>query len=630
MLTSLPFDRANTAMTRFPMCRTCAAEYADPADRRFHAQGNCCPACGPRLVAHDGRQPRATRDEALRLAVGVLADGGIVALKGIGGFHLCCDATSDRALVELRRRKRRDAKPFAVMLPPGEGRALAGVLPPAATTALLSAERPILVIERDRIAAAGLTALSGHVAPHAPGIGVFLPYSGVHHLLIGDLDRPLVMTSGNRSDEPMACDDEQAFEALGSIADLFLTHDRAIVRRCDDAVARAAGDRLMPMRVGRGQAPLPLALAEASPQPVLGTGVDLKNTVCFVSGARAHLSAHVGTLDSPAARHSLTLSVAQLERLLAIEPALIVHDRHPDLGASLLVERYPDAERASVQHHHAHVLSCLAEHGCRGPAIGVAFDGAGLGDDGAVWGGEFLLVDGVRAERVAHLAYVPLPGGDAAVREPWRMALAHLRAAGGAAATARRDAIAARVGAHKAAAVAQLVARGTCAPPTSSVGRLFDAVAALLDLCSVATFEGQAAMALEAAATEAGSCRYRFELDTSPACWTVDAAPVIAAIAADVEARRPAGQIAAAFHDALAEAVADTVGRLASRSGVRTIALTGGVFQNAKLAPAAAAALAARSLDVLEHRRVPCNDGGLSLGQALFGVRLLRQRRERM
>jgi hydrogenase maturation protein HypF len=626
VLVDVEGDAAAVSMAAFPPCLACAREYADPSDRRFHAQGICCPACGPRLFAREASQLRREGEAALRLAVDVLAAGGIVAVKGIGGFHLACDARNDTAVAELRRRKRREGKPFAVMLPWPDGQALAATLPAQAGAALLSAERPIVLLDWREVATAPGLHLSRHVAPGTSTIGVFLPYSPLHHLLLADMKRPLVMTSGNRRDEPMACDDAAAEERLGAIADLFLSHDRAILRRCDDSVTRVAAGRVMPVRRGRGQAPEPLTLAEASARTILAVGADLKNAFCFVDDSRAYLSAHVGNLDSAAGFQALADSVAQQSALLKLDPAVIVHDRHPDFLSTGIAGLYPDAERVAVQHHHAHVLSCVAEHRCTGPVIGVAFDGAGLGDDGAVWGGEFLVVEGTRVNRAAYLSYVPLPGGDAAAREPWRMALAHLAAAGLPPSTTCYQAIAGRVPALKVNLVAQLIEKGTCSPPTSSVGRLFDAVASLVGLRDTVEYEGQAAMALEAVATAPGACRYAFDLDTSNEPWRIEAASVIRGVAADVEARRHRGEIAAAFHHALADGVVLTATRLARRTGIRTIALTGGAFQNARLSGATAAGLRANGMYVLEHSQVPCNDGGLSLGQALFALRLLRER----
>lgn len=620
IIRTLPYDRAGTTMGAFPMCGRCRAEYTDPRNRRFHAQAIACPDCGPSLRA-TGKAGRAVNGDALALAVQTLLDGGIVAVKGLGGFHLACDATSETAVSALRRRKGREARPLAVMMPEAAGRRLAAAAGAAALGAVTSPARPIVLVARSVLAAVDAPPLAGNVAAGSPAVGVFLPYTPIHHLLLHDANRPLVMTSGNHTDEPMVCDDGQAVAQLGGIADLFLTHDRGIQTRCDDSVVRVHGHRVSLARRGRGHAPSPLRLAEAAPLKVLAVGGHQKNTFCLVSGTAAYLSSHVGTLDSVASCQALGEAVGQMRVLLNIEPAVIAHDLHPDYGSTRFALAWPGARRIAVQHHHAHVLSCVAEHGCTEPVIGVAFDGAGLGADGAVWGGEFLIVEGATCRRAAHLAYVPLPGGDAAAREPWRMAVAHLTAACGPSLGDLGEAIAHRVTPSKLQFVRQMAARGVCSPPTSSMGRLFDAVAALIGLRDVAGFEGQAAMELEAMASTPTGIRYRFATSTASEVWTIDAAPVIRQIAADVVGRRPRGEIAAAFHTAVADMIADVAARIATSTGLRRVVLTGGVFQNALLSQLAAQALIAQGLTVLEHHAIPCNDGGLSLGQALFAAR---------
>lgn len=620
IIRTLPYDRAGTTMGAFPMCGRCRAEYTDPRNRRFHAQAIACPDCGPFLRA-TANGDRAVNGDALALAVQTLRGGGIVAVKGIGGFHLACDASSETAVSELRRRKGREARPLAVMMPEAAGRRLAAAAGAAALGAATSPARPIVLVARSVFAAVETPRLADNVTAGSPAVGMLLPYTPLHHLLLHDVHRPLVMTSGNRTDEPMVCDDGTAVAQLGGIADLFLSHDRGIQTRCDDSVVRVHGHRVSLVRRARGHAPSPLRLAEAAPLDVLAVGGHQKNTFCLVSGTAAYLSPHVGTLDSAASREALGEAVAQMRALLNIEPAVIAHDLHPDYGSTRFALAWPGARRIAVQHHHAHVLSCMAEHGCTEPVIGVAFDGAGLGADGATWGGEFLVVEGTTCRRAAHLAYVPLPGGDVAAREPWRMAVAHLTGACGASLGDLGEAIAQRVTPSKLEFVRQMAVRGVCSPPTSSMGRLFDAVAALIGLRDVAGFEGQAAMELEAIASTPTGIRYQFATSTASAVWTIDAAPVIRQIAADVVARRPRGEIAAAFHAAVADMIAGVAARLATLTGLRRVVLTGGVFQNALLSQLAAQALIAQGLAVLEHHAIPCNDGGLSLGQALFAAR---------
>lgn len=619
VIRTLPYDRANTTMAAFAMCGRCRAEYQAPCDRRFHAQAIACPGCGPTLLALD-QSGRATSGDALHLAVKILLGGGLVAVKGLGGFHLACDATNEAAVSALRRRKGREARPLAVMVPDAGGRRLGTAAGVPALAALASPERPIVLIAQS-IHTLGL---ARNVAAGSPTIGLFLPYTPIHHLLLHDANRPLVMTSGNRTGEPMVCDDASAVEQLADIADLFLTHDRRIQARCDDSVVRVHGDRVSMVRRARGHAPSLLRLAEGTGAAVLAVGGQLKNTFCLTSGPNACLSPHIGTLDSAASYHALSDAVRQMSGLLNIEPEVIAHDHHPDYASTRLALSWPAASRVAVQHHHAHVLSCVAEHACTEPVIGVAFDGAGLGTDGAIWGGEFLVVDGVECRRAAHLAYVTLPGGDVAAREPWRMAVAHLTAASGPTLGHLGDELAKRVTPAKLAFVQRMIARGVCSPPTSSMGRLFDAVAALIGLRDVAGFEGQAAMELEALAMSSTTLEYRFAINSAKEAWTIDAAPVIRDIAADVAASRSRAEISSAFHTSVAEMIGRVAAGIARQTGVRRVVLTGGVFQNALLAQMAARGLLAQGLDVLEHRLVPCNDGGLSLGQALFALRAVK------
>lgn len=615
IIRTLPYDRANTSMDAFAMCGQCRTDYSDPLNRRFHAQAIACPECGPTLLALD-KSGRATTGDALQLAVRTLLAGGIVAIKGLGGFHLACDATNEAAVSELRRRKGRESRPLAVMVPDASGRRLGA----AALAELTSPERPIVLIAQS----SNTQALAGNVAAGSPTVGMFLPYTPLHHLLLHDAGRPLVMTSGNRTDEPMVRDDARAVVELHDIADLFLTHDRRIETRCDDSVVRVHHDRVALVRRGRGHAPSPLRLAEGARVNVLAVGGHLKNTFCLTAGANAYLSPHIGTLDSAAAYCELSDAVGRMSALLNIEPGVIAHDRHPDYASTRFALAWPAATRVVVQHHHAHVLSCVAEHACTEPVIGVAFDGAGLGTDGAVWGGEFLVVEGTQSRRAAHLAYVPLPGGDVAACQPWRMAVAHLNAAYGPTLGTLGDRIATRITPSKLAFVQQMIARGLCSPPTSSMGRLFDAVATLVGLRDVAGFEGQAAMELEAIAAPSTSLAYRFDTMTAHESWTIDAAPVVQQIAVDIAAARPREEISAAFHSAVAAMIASVAVAISRQTGIRRVALTGGVFQNALLSHLAARALVGRGLEVLEHRLVPCNDGGLSLGQALFALRATR------
>lgn len=620
----VPFDRERTTMATFPLCARCRREYEDRFDRRFHAESICCPDCGPTLVARgvsasDGHRVGAA---AIDAAVAALRGGRIVAIKSLGGFHLACDATDGATVERLRQRKQRPAKPFAVMVSDLAEATALGDLSAAEATALTSAARPVVLVRRRPDAP-----VAPSVAPGMANLGVMLPSTPLHHLLTAALDRPLVMTSGNRGGDPVAIDDDGAFTALGDIADLFLTHDRPIAERCDDSVRRVVAGADHTIRRSRGYVPRAVRLPFDVPAPVLAVGGHLKNTICVAAGASAHLSAHVGDLDGAAARSAVRGAIDSTLRLVGVRPTVIAHDLHPDYGSTRVAEAYAAeqgiAQRVPVQHHHAHVAACLAEHSAREPVIGVVFDGAGLGADGAVWGGEFLEVDGAHFTRHGHLAYVPLPGGDAAARRPWRSAVAHLAAAG-----MDSDRVAGHrppgIGENEWRLVQQLVEHADGTQRTSSVGRLFDAVASLLGLCQVASFEGEAAMAVEDAA---GGCvvgSYPVTLGAGE-CWSVDPAGIGEGVVSDLAHGRTRSEIAAAFHGALRDLVVQGCERMREQAGLETVVLTGGVFANALLTESASAALTARRFRVLVARDVPCNDGGLSLGQAYVAACALEE-----
>ncbi|PWK74796.1 hydrogenase maturation protein HypF [Streptomyces sp. CG 926] len=629
IVTGLPYDRAHTTMAPFPMCPDCAREYGDPADRRFHAQPVACPACGPRLSLLTGRPPRESAEvdpvaEARRL----LAAGAILAVKGLGGYHLACDATRPDAVAELRRRKARGDKPFALM-----ARNLTDVerfahLGPEERALLTGGARPIVLLRRR----AGADGPDG-VAPGCPDLGVMLPYTPVHHLLLGLPGDPpgprlLVMTSGNLSGEPIVTDDAEALDRLAALADAWLTHDRPIHVPCDDSVVRVCDGEPLTVRRSRGYAPLPLTLPVPVPA-TLAAGGDLKNTFCLGEGRQAWLSAHIGDMDDLATRYALEGAERQLESITGVAPVLLAADRHPGYRSTRWAERAAGARPlVRVQHHHAHIASTLAEHGVEGdrPVIGVAFDGTGYGDDGAVWGGEVLLADYAGFTRFAHLAYVPLPGGDAAVQRPYRMALSHLRAAG-----IDRSPDLPCVAACPPGEIQLLerqLERGLNCVPTSSMGRLFDAVSSLVGICHLAGYEAQAAIELEGAALGAHPADpgpgYAFGLRAAPdpdaGPVTADPAPVLAAVVADVRAGTGPALIAARFHSSVAALVATLCADARERHGLDTVALTGGVFANTLLSAECARRLRAAGFTVLRHGRVPPNDGGLSLGQLMVAA----------
>jgi len=608
----VPYDRQLTTMAGFAMCARCQAEYDDPGDRRFHAQPNACPACGPsvRLVDAAGSE-LARGDEAPRAAARALRAGSILAVKGLGGFHLACRADDEPAVAALRARKRREDRPFALM-----ARDVAAALALAelddAELALLQARARPIVLARRRAGAE----VAAAVAPASPDLGLMLPYSPLHHLLLADTAVPLVMTSGNASDEPIAYTDADALHRLDAIADAFLLHDRPIHTRADDSVARvvAVGGRRRPLllRRSRGYVPADLALPIAAPVPLLAVGAELKSTFCLAKGARAWVGQHIGDLRNYETLRSFRAGVEHFERLFAVTPAIVAHDLHPDYLSSAYAREREAVELVGVQHHHAHLAACLAEHGETGPAIGAIYDGAGHGTDGTVWGGELLAGDLSGCARVGHLWPVALPGGDRAAREPWRMACAWLVAATGPEPElppALRD----RVEPGLWRAVAGLATSGFAAPQTTSAGRLFDAVAALCGLHARVTYEGQAAIELEARVDPGTRDAYPLPLTEE---LVLDARETIRAIVADLAAGASTATVAARFHNALATATAGACAVAAGRGGLETVVLSGGVFQNRALLERTAAALERAGLRVLTPERLPPNDGGIAYGQA--------------
>ncbi|HEY2192857.1 MAG TPA: carbamoyltransferase HypF [Actinomycetospora sp.] len=603
----VPYDRATTTMAGFAMCGACAGEYHDPADRRFHAQPTCCPACGPtlRLIGVDG-WAGTVRADPLRAAAALLADGAVLAVKGLGGYHLAARADDDAAVTRLRKGKHRDEKPFALMAPDLARAGELVVVDGAAAAVLSSRRRPITLLRRRPGAP-----VADAVAPGNRDLGVMLPYTPLHHLLTAELGVPVVLTSGNLSDEPIAVDDDDARARLGPLADGFLAHDRPIHVRVEDSVVRMHRGAELPVRRARGYAPEPVALGFAVPRPVLGLGAEVKSTVCLLRGRRAFLSPHLGDLTNPEAYRAFRHMTGHLARLFGVEPAVLAHDLHPEyLSTKEAVAREEageDVDLVGVQHHHAHVASCLAEHGwtpADGPVLGVAFDGTGLGLDGAIWGGELLLADLASCERVGHLAYVPLPGGAAAVREPWRMVAAYLPDGDGSAVRERH--------ADAWDPVVALARRGVGSPLTSSAGRLFDAVAALVGVRDTVSYEGQAAIELEQRVDPGETGAY----PAGVAGGVIAGADLVRAAAEDLRGGVEVGRIAARFHHGLADVTVRAAGTAAAAHGVSTAVLSGGVFVNEVLLERVRSGLEALGLDVLVPARVPCNDGGISLGQA--------------
>lgn len=614
----VPYDRPLTTMAGFAMCAACRAEYDDPADRRFHAQPNACPACGPRAVLTDAKGRRLAAGDQVAAAAALLREGAIVAVKGLGGWHLACLAADERAVAELRARKRREEKPFALMAAGLEAARALVELSPADEALLLGRERPIVIAPRRADAP-----VAHAVAPRSAELGVMLPYAPLHHLLLHDVGAPIVLTSGNVSDEPIAYADDDARERLGPIADAFLGHDRPIHMRTDDSVVRATGEGPLLLRRSRGYVPAAVPLPLEAP-PLLACGAELKNAFCVAKGRRAWVSHHVGDLTNWETLRSFREGVAHFERLFAVEPEVVAHDLHPDyLPTAYALER-EGVELVAVQHHHAHLAACLAEHGEEGPAVGAIYDGTGLGSDGTAWGGELLAGDLEGFERAGHLLPVRLPGGDRAAREPWRMACAWLCAAG-ADVSRVPPALAGDVPAERWRAVARLAAGGPTAPPTTSAGRLFDAVAALCGVRAVTSYEGQAAIELEACAAPGPARPYPIAVEPGPPV-VIDPRETIRCVARDAAAGRPAAAVSARFHAALAAATAEAVAAVAAARGIGTAVLSGGVFCNRRLVEQTARALRAAGLRVLVPRALPPNDGGIAYGQAAVAAARTRGR----
>jgi hydrogenase maturation protein HypF len=612
IITGVPYDRPLTTMAPFAMCAACAAEYHDPGNRRFHTQPVCCPACGPRLRLCDARGAELPGDP-LPLAGQRLASGQVLAVKGLGGYHLAVDATSQAAAAALRGRKHRADKPFAVMVADLTAACELCEVDEAGQALLTSARRPVVLLPRrpgGQIADA--------VAPGNSELGVMLPYTPLHHLLLRQVARPIVLTSGNVSDEPIAYRDDDALTRLAGIADAFLTHDRAIHIRTDDSVVRPVRGEVSLLRRSRGYAPEPVTIAAGFPRPVLACGAELKNTFCLAQGTRAFVSHHIGDLENFETLRSFTEGIEHFRRLFDIDPEVVAYDLHPDYLSSKHALQLTGVDQTGVQHHHAHIAACLADNEVPGPVIGVAFDGTGFGEDGTIWGGEFLLADLAGFERAGHLATVPMPGGTAAIRQPWRMAAVYLDAAFDGEPPAGLAVL--RRNAARWPQVVALARRGINAPATSSAGRLFDAVAALLGVRDTINYEGQAAIELEQWADPAERGAYPAGLSAGPGPVRVSGADLVRAAADDLLAGTPPAVVAARFHGGVAEAIAAVCGQLRERSGLATVALSGGVFQNRLLLGRAVDRLTAAGFGVLTHHRVPANDGGISLGQAVVAA----------
>lgn len=617
--TDVPYDRERTTMAGFAMCAACRKEYVNVQDRRFHAQPIACPVCGPRLAVTDEHAQPLTSQDPLALAIAAVRQGRIVAIKALGGYHLTCDALNGQAVQELRRRKRRDAKPFALMMPDAEVHRYC-LVTDLELDLLRSPARPIVLVRRR-----DPSPIAGEVAPNSHTVGVMLPYTPLHHVLMQQIGRPLVMTSGNVADEPIAYQDEDAVARLSHIADYWLTHDRPIHMRCDDSVARVVLGHSRMLRRSRGYVPRPIQLQTPVCRPLLACGAQMKNTFCIARGDRAYLSQHIGDLDDYRTYRSFVDGIEHYKRLFNVRPDVVVHDLHPGYQSTRYARSLNGIPAIAVQHHHAHIASCMAENRCEGTVIGVAFDGTGHGHDGRLWGGEFLLADYGGFTRMAHLEEIPLPGGEQAIRQPWRTAAAYLYQSFGEDSDRLNLDFIKRLDTHAWRLIHRMIRSGLHSPLTSSAGRLFDAVAALLGVRTEVQYEAQAAIELEMLADDdpSGKELYPFDLvEGSP--MIVVTQNVIKGIVADMQAGVPSGNIANRFHTTMAGIVLETCRRLRQQTGVRQVALSGGVFQNARLLTEAFECLSADGFIVYVHRDVPPNDGGIALGQVVVANALLK------
>jgi len=620
IIEDVPYDRSRTTMRDFEMCAECRAEYEDPLDRRFHAEPTACPACGPQVCLTDSSRrddfvDSDNRNDTIIQVRNLLLSGSIIAIKGLGGFHLACDATNHEAVERLRRRKYREDKPFALMAGSVDVISEYCLLSPIEESLLLSDRRPIVLLTQKPDAR-----IPEAIALGVNTLGFMLPYTPLHYLLFENLDRPLVMTSGNISDEPICYADDDAAQRLNEIVDYYLTHNRRIHMRADDSVTRAFGEREMIVRRSRGYAPAPLGTAFEFEREILCCGAELKNTFCLTRGHHAFVSHHIGNLANLETLRSFTDGIEHYKRLFNLSPEAIAYDLHPEyLSTKYALSQDQIEIRIAVQHHHAHIASCMADNRIEGEVIGVAMDGLGFGSDGRFWGGEFFIADFMEAERVAHLDYIPMPGGTKAIREPWRMAVAYLYRVMGDDFLNLDIPFVCNLDRRKWMTIRSMIETRTNSPETSSMGRLFDALSALLGLREVVNYEGQAAIEMEAIADCNIAHDYEFEIADN----VIKADPVIRRAVEDIIEGRAASDVSARFHLGVVELIARVANSVRDSHKLNRVALSGGVFQNIFLLERVCRRLRLEGFEVFTHSRVPANDGGISLGQAAIANALI-------
>jgi hydrogenase maturation protein HypF len=618
IIDDIPYDRPGTSMRHFKMCAACQSEYDDPTNRRFHAQPNACAACGPQVSLYDNRRKAVATDDPIQKAAEFIRQGKIVAVKGLGGFHLAADAENSAAVVRLRNRKMREEKPFALMSEDLQRIRQFARIDPEAQKLLTSIQRPIVLLPKKTPGP-----IAEEVAPRNRYWGVMLPYTPLHYLLLKHGFTALVMTSANLSEEPIAIDNQDAFVRLAAIADYFLIHNREIYLRSDDSIVKHTAGRTRYIRRSRGFVPIPVFLRQTVP-PILACGAELKNTICITKGDKAFLSQHIGDLENMDTLDFFKQTVAHLQRILEIQPEIIACDMHPDYLSSRYAAEQQGIKKVEVQHHHAHIVSCMAENKLEGAVIGLAFDGTGCGTDGSIWGGEVLIAEAQQFERAAHLNYVSMPGSAAAIKQPWRMAVSYLYDAFDENFRQLDLAILKQIEPPQLKVIAEMIVKGVNSPQTSSLGRLFDGVAAIAGIRRQVNFEGQAAMELEMLA--AGDARSTYDYQWAPGNpIQIPTAPIIRGVVQDVQDGLSIAEISAKFHRTLIALFAEVCTSIRHNTGLNRTLLSGGCFQNSILLTGLIRELESRNFEVFSHRQVPCNDGGISLGQAVVAAAIAMQ-----
>lgn len=621
IIDDIPYDRPFTSMKSFQMCKACLAEYTNPADRRFHAQPNACPVCGPHVALYDSGKKQIPANDAIKKTIELLKSGSVVAIKGLGGFHLAADAENLQAVKNLRQRKNREEKPLALMSLNLDAIRKYAFISEEEESLLLSIQRPIVLLKKREP-----NSISPDVAPGNPNFGVMLPYTPLHYLLLDSDISALVMTSANLSEEPIVIDNDDAFGRLAHIADYFLVHNRDIYLRSDDSVVRRIHGKTRINRRSRGYVPRPVFLKKDFPR-ILACGAELKNTICLTKNNTAFLSQHIGDLKNQESYDFFQLTVSHLQRILDIEPEVIVHDLHPDYLSTRFALEQPNIPKIGVQHHHAHIASCLAEHGIDGPVIGLSFDGTGYGSDGNIWGGEVLLADFSDFTRIGHLSYTPMPGGDKAIQQPWRMALSYLFQAYGEELWELPIPLFHHIEKDKLEIIVDMIRKGVNSPLTSSLGRLFDGVASLLDICQRASYEGQPAISLEMAIdSNLNEKPYPYDWQKTEGIYQISPIPMIRGVVTDIVEKVPVSAISYKFHLTLIEIFRSLCVQLKQETGLNTVVLSGGVFQNATLLSGLSLALEKEKFAVFSHESIPTNDGGIALGQAAVAAAKISDR----